>query len=83
MNAKDAARTTMNTADFMVDSYLSDITPDEMFVRPAPGANHVAWQLGHVISAERRLVNQAGRTAAPRRPARLRARQPPRTPGGR
>jgi hypothetical protein len=59
MNAKEAIRTTMNTADFMVDSYLSDITPDEMFVRPAPGANHVAWQLGHVISAERRLVEAA------------------------
>jgi hypothetical protein len=62
MNAKDAVRTTMNTADFMVESYLSDITPQEMFVRPVAGANHLAWQLGHLISAETRLVE----TAAPR-----------------
>src|SRR3954447_13762614 len=65
MNAKEAIRTTMNTADFMVESYLSDITPEEMLVRPAPGANHVAWQLGHLISAERRLVEAAAPGSMP------------------
>ena len=30
-----------------------------MLKRPAPGANHVAWQLGHLISAETRLVEAA------------------------
>jgi hypothetical protein len=59
MNAKEAIRIPMNTADFMIDSYLSDITPQEMMVRPAPGANHLAWQLGHLISAETRLVEAA------------------------
>ena len=59
MNAKDAIRATMNTGDFMIDSYLSDITPQEMMIRPAPGANHLAWQLGHLISAETRLVEAA------------------------
>jgi DinB family protein len=59
MDAKDAARTTMRTADFFIESYLSDITPQEMLVRPAPGANHLAWQLGHLISAETRLVEAA------------------------
>jgi hypothetical protein len=65
MNAKDAARTTMRTADFMMDSYLSDITAEEMLVRPALGANHLAWQLGHVISAERRLVEAAAPGSMP------------------
>jgi hypothetical protein len=65
MNAKDAVRCTMNTADFMVDSYLSDITPEEMMVRPAPGANHLAWQLGHLISAETRLVEAAAPGSMP------------------
>ena len=68
MNAKDAARTTMNTADFMVESYLSDITPQEMLVRPAPGANHLAWQLGHLISAETRLVEAAAPGSMPALP---------------
>jgi DinB family protein len=68
MNAKDAARSTMNTADFFVESYLSDITPQEMFVRPAPGANHLAWQLGHLISAETRLVEAAAPGSMPALP---------------
>src|SRR3954471_942954 len=68
MNAKDAARTTMRTADFMVESYLSDITPPEMLVRPAPGANHLAWQMGHLISAETRLVEAAAPGSMPALP---------------
>jgi hypothetical protein len=31
---------------------LADFTDADMFVRPCPGANHTAWQLGHLISAE-------------------------------
>ena len=60
MNAKDAIRCTMNTADFMLESYLSDITPEEMFVRPAPGANHLAWQLGHLITSEHEMISALG-----------------------
>lgn len=68
MNAKDAARTTMNTADHMVESYLSDITPEEMMVRPVRTANHLAWQLGHLISAETRLVEAAAPGSMPALP---------------
>jgi hypothetical protein len=68
MNAKDAIHTTMNTADFMVQSYLDDITPEEMLVRPATGANHLAWQLGHLISAETRLVEIASPGSMPALP---------------
>jgi hypothetical protein len=69
MNARDAVRSTMNTADFMVESYLSDITPQEMFARPAAGANHLAWQLGHLIAAETRLVETAAPGSMPALPA--------------
>ena len=58
----------MTTADFMVESYLSDITPQEMLVRPAAGANHLAWQLGHLISAETRLVEAAAPGSMPALP---------------
>jgi DinB superfamily len=59
MDLKDGVRTQLRMADFFVDSYLSDITPEEMLKRPAPGANHVAWQLGHLIGAETRLAEAA------------------------
>src|SRR4051812_12747094 len=69
MNAKDAARFSFTIADFMIESYLSDITPQEMLVRPVPDANHLAWQLGHLISAECRLVDSAVPGAMPQLPA--------------
>jgi hypothetical protein len=59
MDFKDAIRSSLNTADFMVQGYLADITPQEMLVRPAKDANHIAWQLGHLIAAERHLVEAA------------------------
>ena len=59
MNFNDGVRQQFAVADFFIESYLSDITPAEMLVRPAPGANHVAWQLGHLISAETRFVEAA------------------------
>jgi hypothetical protein len=68
MNAKDAVRVMMSTADFFVESYLSDIMPQEMLVRPARGANHLAWQLGHLISAETRLVEAAAPGSIPALP---------------
>ena len=59
MNFKDSIRASLGIADFLVQKYLEDITPQEMLQRPAPDANHIAWQLGHLISAERRLVEAA------------------------
>ena len=56
MDFKDAVRKSMELADFMVEKYVTDLTPEEMLTRPVPEANHVAWQLGHLIAAERMLV---------------------------
>ncbi len=56
MEFKDAIRTSMDTADFLVQAYLADLTPRELMSRPAPDANHAAWQLGHLIASERQLV---------------------------
>jgi DinB superfamily len=69
MNFKDAVRTQFTVADFMVKSYLSDLTDKEILARPVPGANHVAWQLGHLISAETRLVEAAAPDTMPALPA--------------
>lgn len=65
MDFKDAVRSSLNVADFMVQGYLADLTPEELLTRPAPYANHVAWQLGHLIVSERRLVEAAAPGAMP------------------
>src|SRR5262249_46530255 len=67
MDIKQAIISGLGQADSIVDAYLADLTPAELLVRPAPGANHLAWQLGHLIASERYLVDKA----APGAPAAL------------
>jgi len=69
MDIKDAIRSSYSIADFMIESYLSDITPQELLMRPATDANHIAWQLGHLISAEWRLAEAAAPGSMPPLPA--------------
>jgi hypothetical protein len=59
MDFKDGIRSSLQVADFVAFGYLSDLTEQEMLMRPVPDANHVAWQLGHVVWAERSLVEAA------------------------
>ena len=37
----------------------ADLSDADLLVRPAPSANHIAWQLGHLIASERNLVEAA------------------------
>jgi hypothetical protein len=69
MDFKDSIRSSLNVADFMVQGYLADLSPQEMLLRPVPEANHVAWQLGHLIAAERHLVEAASPGSMPELPA--------------
>lgn len=69
MDSKEWIRYSLSSADFVVDAYLQDITPAEMFVRPVPGINHLAWQLGHLIGSERYLADRAAPGKVPALPA--------------
>jgi len=42
---------------FCVNSYLEDLSDDDLLIRPIEGANHIAWQLGHLITSEHNLIN--------------------------
>jgi hypothetical protein len=69
MNIRQAIKSNMTAADFIVNGYLADLTPEEMLARPAPGANHTAWQVGHLIASECYLVDKAVPGKAPALPA--------------
>ncbi len=69
MDFQDAIRSSLSVADYMVYGYLADIAVEEMLERPVPGANHIAWQLGHLISAERHLAEAAAPGSMPDLPA--------------
>jgi hypothetical protein len=71
----------------MVQQYLSDLTDDDLLVRPVPAANHIAWQLGHLIASEAMLGSHVPGAAYPELPAGLKAQMDGKTaktppPGG-
>ena len=42
---------------FVVQSYLQDLSDEDLLRRPVKNANHIAWQVGHLIVAEHSLNN--------------------------
>jgi len=66
MNSQDAIRTTLEISSMVLKSYVSDLSDAELMTRPGKGCNHLAWQLGHLISSECMLLEsvQPGAAAA-------------------
>jgi uncharacterized damage-inducible protein DinB len=56
MNTQQAIRATMNTSTLVLNRYLEDLSDADLMRRPGPGCNHIAWQLGHLISSENHLL---------------------------
>jgi hypothetical protein len=57
MSIATQIKTELNLPGFAVQSYLQDLTDEQLFLRPHPNANHIAWQLGHLIASEHELNN--------------------------
>ena len=57
MNAKDAIRSSVNLSSMVLKTYISDLDDADLMRRPGEGCNHLAWQLGHLISSEVRLLD--------------------------
>ena len=56
MNAKDAIRSSANVSMMVLKSYISDLEDSELLKRPTKGCNHIAYQIGHLISSEVQLL---------------------------
>lgn len=70
MKATQVLETALNSTQHLTAQYLSDLSDADLLVRPVPGANHIAWQLGHVIASEVSLVrSQLPNAAYPELPA--------------
>jgi len=52
MNAKDAIKNTIQLADMVCGTYMSDLTNEEAMKRPHAGCNHINWQVGHLIASD-------------------------------
>jgi hypothetical protein len=57
MTANDAFKMEMNFSEFVLKKYLKDISDEDLMTRPAKGCNHLAWQLGHLITSENSLLD--------------------------
>ena len=56
MTAKDVIRKLFNSSDTILTTYLNDLSDADPLLRPVPGSNHIAWQLGHLINSEQSLL---------------------------
>ncbi len=68
MDSKDVLKQTLATTNMVVTSYLSDLSDADLMVRPGPGCNHLAWQLGHLIDSNTSILNTIAPGAAPALP---------------
>jgi hypothetical protein len=69
MNAKEAIRIALTSTRDMLPTYLGDLSDADLLVRPVPSANHIAWQLGHLIASESRMGQQLPGARYPELPA--------------
>ena len=68
MDTKSAIKAAIDMSKMISTSYLEDLTDEEMMHRPAPGANHIKWQVGHLIASENNMINQVAPGAVPQLP---------------
>jgi hypothetical protein len=68
MTANDTIRIAMDLTDRIIETYLGDLSDADILLRAVPGMNHIAWQLGHLISSERRLLDMVKPGSSPALP---------------
>ena len=56
MQAKDVIKIALKSTQDNLQMYLGDLSDKDLTTRPVPAANHIAWQLAHLIIAEKFLL---------------------------
>ncbi len=69
MNGNKVVETVLASTQHLVNWFVSDLSDADLLVRPIDGSNHIAWQIGHLIASEGRLVSQVPGMSAPQLPA--------------
>lgn len=81
MNLQSALKYNFGMADMVWQSYVQDLSDDDLMVRPVPGANHTKWQIGHLIVSENRFNTLANPNRAVALPSGFEARYGANTSG--
>ncbi len=56
MHPKDVIRTSMDMSERILMAYVGDLDDADLKIPPSEGMNPIAWQLGHLISSERSML---------------------------
>ena len=59
MTGPQAIQAALKSSQSLLPMYLGDLSDADLLVRPVPEANHIAWQLGHLIVSESHLAKEA------------------------
>ncbi|MGO8691321.1 MAG: DinB family protein [Thermoguttaceae bacterium] len=63
MTPKDVFQQSVESSHAFLRAELGDLSDADLLVRPVPGANHIAWQLGHMIAGTDRMLTALGQKA--------------------
>jgi hypothetical protein len=69
MGPKDIIKKSLGMSDFILKSYLKDLSDADLKLVPVEGMHPIAQQLGHLISAERMFAEMVKPNASPPLPA--------------
>jgi uncharacterized damage-inducible protein DinB len=69
MNASTAIRKALESTHRVLTMYLGDLSDADLLVRPVPGANTIAWQVGHLIRSESMAAKHIPAAKYPELPA--------------
>lgn len=58
MNGRQAIQAALESTKANLPMYVKDFSDADLLVRPVPGANHAAWQIGNVIAGDAYFVSQ-------------------------
>jgi hypothetical protein len=65
LSAKDVLKHNMTFCRDLTVGFLQDLSDADLMARPTPTANHIAWQLGHLIASEQGMVAGLGHKTRP------------------
>ena len=64
MSLKNHIRWQIEQCHWITMAYVQDLADADLLLRPVPGMNHIAWQLGHLITQFENDARRAGAAGA-------------------
>jgi len=62
MSTKNLIRWQVEQNHWITNAYVQDLSDADLFLRPVPGMNHIAWQLGHLIVSTQGMLSGIGQS---------------------